>query len=153
MSKSTICGGIAGAALAACLSACVGFEHTETPASPTDPVLRSYVGEWASSALTSFPTPESCGNLRWTVASQTATSMSGQFQATCAGNLSLAGTASGTLADGYIKWEAAGTASGPLTCPFFLTGTATPDSTTTILVSYTGQTCVGPISGSEVLRR
>jgi len=62
--------------------------------------------------------------------------------------------ASGTI-DGNIRWEASGNATGlgPLTCPFSLTGTGDLQATSTIAVTYTGQTCLGPISGTEVLHR
>jgi hypothetical protein len=122
--------------------------------SPSDPALRSYLGEWASAPLTSFPTPQSCGGLRWKITSQDANNVAGEFQATCAGGISLTGAASGTI-DGNIRWEASGTAAGlgPLTCPFSLTGTGDLQATATILVTYSGQTCLGPVSGTEVLRR
>jgi hypothetical protein len=60
MPKSGFVGAIAGIVLTAVLSACVGFEHNSTVVSPSDPVLRSCLGDWASAAATVFPTPRSC---------------------------------------------------------------------------------------------
>lgn len=154
MPKSMSVAAFAGAALAVLLSGCVGFEHSSSVVSPTDPAVRSMLGEWAAAPLTSFPTPQSCGGLRWTITSQEANSIAGEFQATCAGGASLTGVASGTI-DGNIQFQASGTAAGlgPLTCPFSLTGTGDLQANTTIRVTYSGQTCLGPISGSEVVRR
>ena len=154
MPKSMSVAAIAGVALAMSLSGCVGFEHKSTVVSPSDPALRSYLGEWAAASVTSFPTPQSCGGLRWTITSQDANSIAGEFQATCAGGASLTGVASGTI-DGNIHFQASGTAAGlgPVTCPFSLTGTGDLQANTTILVTYSGQTRLGPISGTEVLRR
>ena len=140
--------------LAALASACTEFEHSAMPTSPSDATLRSYLGDWTSASVASFPTPQSCGGFTWKVTSQQGNKISGEFQATCAGGVALAGVASGTI-DGDIKFEASGTATGlgPLTCPFTLTGTGVPQGTSTILVTYTGEMCMGNISGSEVLRR
>ncbi len=145
---------IVGAALALLVGACVGFEHTTTPVSPSDPALRSYLGNWAAASATSFPTPQSCGGLQWNITSQDATHVSGEFQATCSGGITLTGVASGTI-DGNIRLEASGNATGlgPLPCPFSLTGTGVLQAASTITVTYGGQTCMGPISGTEILRR
>ena len=159
MAGSRLLAVMTGAGPALLLSACVGFESHTTTISPSDAAaLTSYVGNWTSAAglnPTSFPTRDSCGGLQWKITSQDATSVAGEFQATCAEGIALAGVASGRL-DGNIKFQASGTATGgsvPATCPFSLTGAGDIQDATTIRVTYSGQTCLGPISGTEVLRR
>jgi hypothetical protein len=53
-----------------------------------------------------------------------------------------------------VNWSAAGNA-GPsgVTCPFSITGTAAPEGVDGIRVNYSGSTCLGPISGSELLKK
>ena len=40
-----------------------------------------------------------------------------------------------------------------MACPFSLTGTAVPEGLDTIRINYNGTTCLGPVSGSEVLKK
>ena len=42
-----------------------------------------------------IPSPSACGDFKWTVTEQTATTAKGSFSATCAGDLKLAGIAEG----------------------------------------------------------
>ena len=74
--------------------------------------------------------------------------------ATCGNNLAVAGTAEATLAGQTITWSAAGnaTSAGLPTCPITLTGTAEL-GTDSIRVPYSGDTCLGKVSGVEVLKR
>lgn len=141
-------------ALAVGSSACFGFENIfSTPTSPSNSSPRSYIGTWSSQSVSSFPTPTSCGNLKWNVTSQQGTQIAGDFEATCAGGITLKGTATGTAADSIV-WAASGNAiQGAMTCPFTMNGTGTFQGTSTILVSYAGTTCVGPISGTEPIKR
>jgi hypothetical protein len=158
VSRSRFAAIATGGGLALLLSGCIGFENRST-ISPSDAAsLRSYVGEWTSAAglsQMSFPTRESCGGLKWKVTTQDSTSMAGEFQASCAGDIILTGVASGRL-DGSIRFEASGMATGgslPASCPFSLTGVGDIENPTTLRVTYTGQTCVGPIGGVEILHR
>ena len=141
-------------AFAALAGACTGFEHSLTPTSPSDAALRSYLGNWSAAGVTTFPTSQSCGGLTWKITSQQGNSIAGEFHATCAGGVELNGIANGTI-DGDIKFQASGTASGlgPLACAFTLNGTGVLQTSSTILVTYAGDTCAGPISGSEIIRR
>jgi len=138
--------------LASFMQACFGVEYGETIKST--PTSQSFVGEWRSASATGFPTPQSCSDLKWTVTSQSATQISGNFEATCAGGVKLTGTANAVL-NVNLNIDASGTATGfgSAPCLFTLTGTGVLQSDSSILVTYTGQTCIGPISGSEVLRR
>ena len=123
------------------------------------PVTTSYVGTWASAQSVGIPTPSSCGNFQWHVTSQTSASMTGDFSAVCAGNLTISGTASGqfigNLVGNMVPISATGTASlaGMATCQFSLTGTGTISNGDTLTIPYTGTTCLGPVHGTETLRR
>lgn len=158
MSRSDILPAIVAVTLSALASACAGFEQHATPTTPSETTdLRSYLGEWTSAAATSsptFPTRETCTSLKWKITSQVGNTVSGQFQATCAGGAELSGVANGTI-DGAIKFEASGGATGlgQDLCPFRISGTGTLQTTSTIVMTYSGQTCLGPISGTETLRR
>ena len=84
-----------------------------------------------------------------------ATTAKGSFSATCAGDLKVVGTAQGSLSGtNTIAWSAQGTATAPglTACGIALTGTAelTTDS---IRVPYSGDTCLGKVTGVETLRR
>ncbi|HXH05303.1 MAG TPA: hypothetical protein VNI83_01815 [Vicinamibacterales bacterium] len=129
---------------------CIGVERKSTT-SPSS--LRSLAGVWSSESI--IPSPESCANFQWRVTEQTANSLTGTFSATCAGGLTLSGTAHGTLTTATtITWSASGVASAPglPSCGFTLSGTAQLEGDR-ITVPYTGNTCLGPVSGTEVLRR
>jgi hypothetical protein len=143
-------------ALAALLfvTACVELKHTG-PTSPTE-MLQAFAGSWGSSAAVGGAgiDPGTCGNFEWQITERTSTSAAGTFKATCAGGINLIGTAQGTLNGTTVNWSAAGNA-GPsgVTCPFSITGTAAPEGVDGIRVNYSGSTCLGPISGSELLKK
>ena len=124
--------------------------------SPTEPSsageIRSYLGTWAGPAIT--PAAQSCGGLQWKITTQTGGQASGDFSATCADGVSLAGTMTATHGETSIPWAATGTATkGTATCPFSMTGTGTFQGTSNIVVNYAGTSCNGPISGSETIKR
>jgi hypothetical protein len=54
-----------------------------------------------------------------------------------------------------VTWTATATASaaGFPQCPIALSGTATIESDSQIRVPYTGTTCLGAVSGTELLRK
>jgi hypothetical protein len=142
-------------AVAVAASGCIGYERSSTNpfTSPTPIGTQGLLGTWVSSST--VITPESCNGFQWFVTSRTATAASGSFSATCANGLRLAGTATGTLlGTSTIGWEATGTAtgSGQANCPFALTATAAIEGSR-IRVPYSGTTCLGPVSGTELLRR
>jgi hypothetical protein len=130
---------------------CFDFEHKSSLA-PSASGAEALVGRWSSSNI--VPSPTTCTDFTWDVTEQTGVSASGNFSATCAGSLQLTGSARGTLAGSTVSWSANGDAQAPdlPACAVTLQGTAelTTDS---IRVPYTGQTCLGPVSGVENLRR
>jgi hypothetical protein len=138
------------AVLLAC-AGCLDFEHKST-LGPSATGSSALVGNWTSASI--IPSPSTCTDFHWDVTEQTATSASGSFSATCANTLKLAGTARGTLSGSTITWSAAGNATAPdlPSCPITLRGTAEL-TTDAIRVPYTGETCLGPVSGIENLTR
>jgi hypothetical protein len=136
---------------AASLASC-GFEH-KTSSGPTATGVSGLIGTWTSSNL--IPSPSACSDFKWNAAQQSSTSASGTFSATCAGDLKLNGTAQASLAaTGTIQWGAQGKASaaGLVSCEISLTGTAELLSES-IRIPYSGDTCLGKVSGVETLKR
>ena len=139
-------------AAAASTSACFGFERGNTPTGPTAAGSGSLLGSWTSSSL--IPTPSTCSDFKWNVSEQTGSSARGSFSATCANDLKLTGTAEGTISGSTINWSAKGVANaaGVVNCDITLKGTA-EIGVTTIRVPYSGDTCLGKVSGIETLSR
>ena len=132
-------------------AACIGYERKSTPTSPTGSTA-SLVGNWTSSNL--IPTPSSCADFKWNITEQAGNTAKGTFSATCAGDLKLTGTAQGTINGSTIEWtaNAVGNAPGLGNCQVSLKGTA-EIGVTTVRVPYSGDTCLGKVSGVESLSR
>jgi hypothetical protein len=147
---------VVGLALVAVLAAaCVETRH-EGPTSPSEVAKVLATGSWtsAATAASSVLDPGSCGNLEWKITSLTDTSASGTFKATCGGGLTLEGSAEGKLNGLAADLKASGTVTGAgISCPFSLAGTAVPEGLDKIRINYNGTTCLGPVSGSELLTR
>ena len=121
--------------------------------SSTPSLLGTYV---SASAAPTLPDPKTCGNFQYQIASQTPTSIAGTFTGQCGGGLTISGSATGTLNGTAVTLTATGTASMPgiPSCPFTLTGNGVvEDNGNTLRMPFTGQTCLGPVSGTEVMRR
>ena len=138
--------------MAASAAACIGFERKNTVTGPSAGGVGTLMGSWSSSSL--VPTPSSCTDFKWNVTEQTANTAKGSFSATCAGDLKLKGTAQGTLNGSTIEWSADGlaNAAGLANCNITLKGTA-EIGVTTVRVPYSGDTCLGKVSGIETLSR
>jgi hypothetical protein len=139
-------------ALAASAAGCIGFERKSTVTGPTASGLSTLMGNWSSTNI--IPAPGSCTDFKWNVAEQSANSAKGSFSATCAGDLKLQGTAEGALSGSTIDWKAQGigTAPGLPSCNIALTGTA-EIGIESVRVPYSGDTCLGKVSGVEILKR
>jgi hypothetical protein len=139
-------------AVALASGGCLGFERKSTVTGPTSTGMGALMGSWTSASI--VPNPASCTDFKWNVTEQTSTSAKGAFSATCANDLKLSGTAQGTLSGSIVNWSAEGsaTAAGLVSCRFTLTGTAEL-GVDSIRVPYSGDTCLGRISGVEVLRK
>lgn len=137
--------------VAVAAAGCFDFEH-KSSLGPTATGISALMGNWTSSNL--IPSPSTCTDFKWDVTQQTNVTAAGSFSATCANDLKLTGTASGALNGSSITWNAQGNATAPglASCSITLTGTAelTVDS---IRVPYSGDTCLGKVSGVENLRR
>jgi hypothetical protein len=115
----------------------------------------SLTGTWASSVPMTIPAAWSCGNFQWNITSQTDSSLSGTFSGLCAGIVVITGNASGQLSGSQVAFQISGSANvqGVITCPFTVTGTGQIEGNDAIRIPYSGQTCLGPVHGEEVLRR
>lgn len=134
-------------------TACIGFEHKSSITGPSATGTNAFMGNWSSSNL--IPSPSACADFVWNVTEQTPTSAKGSFSAKCAGDLKLSGTAEGSLTSASsLKWSATGNATAPglTSCAISLTGTAELQIDT-IRVPYSGNTCLGPVSGVESLKK
>ena len=147
----SVCGVVALAA-----AGCLGFERKSTVTAPTTTgmgALAGMMGSWTSATV--IPNPANCTDFKWNVTEQTTNSARGAFSATCANDLKLTGTAQGTLSGSVVNWSAEGTANaaaGLVSCRFSLTGTAEL-GVDPIRVPYSGDTCLGRVSGVEILRK
>jgi len=111
-------------------------------------------GTWSSATPNSESLINSCTNFQWTATQKSDTSAAGNFSATCFGVLQLTGTASGTLNNSSVTWQASGLANGGgiTDCAISLSGTATLEGDQ-IRIPFTGTTCQMPVSGTEILRK
>ena len=139
-------------AVAASSAACIGFERKSSVTGPSAVGIGTLMGSWSSSNI--IPSTGACTDFKWNVSEQTATSAKGSFSATCAGDLKLSGTASGTLSGSTINWSAQGNANAPglTSCDILLMGTA-EIGVDSVRVPYSGTTCLGPVSGVEILNK
>jgi hypothetical protein len=131
---------------------CFDFERKSTLTGPSGNGLSGLLGNWSSQNL--IPSPGTCTDFKWNASELTSTSAKGSFSATCAGDLKLQGNAEGTLSGNVITWRAQGNATAPglPSCDITLNGTAEilVDS---IRIPYSGDTCLGKVSGVESLRK
>ena len=137
----------------AAASACAGFEHKSSLTEPTAAGNNSLLGSWTSSQL--IPTPSTCTDFKWTVSEQTGNSAKGSFSASCPGDLKFTGTAQGVMTSPTaITWsaDANATAPGLTSCALKLTGSATI-GVDSIIIPYSGDTCLGKVSGIETLKK
>jgi hypothetical protein len=147
-----------GFAAASVLAAgCVQHSNmVDMPGNPTSPsgapTGPSLIGLWTTATQSAGST---CQNFQFEITSQTSDAVAGTFSAMCAG-YPIAGNASGTMNGNNvtINVSGAGSVSGVPVCPFQLTSNATiQDNGNTIVLPYSGTTCLGPISGSQTLHR
>jgi hypothetical protein len=105
-------------------------------------------------SISSIPTADSCTNFAWTVTEKTSNSAKGNFSASCQNNtLQVAGTAEGTQTGNNIAFLVNATAvSSGVSCALSLSGTAVVE-TNQVRVPYTGTSCFGNVSGTEILKR
>jgi hypothetical protein len=150
MIRTALMTALTAAALAS--GACFEFSSTVTTPSGSAGAATQLVGGWASTSITAAQ--NSCTDFNWSVTQTSGNTAIGTFSATCFGNVSVSGKASGSLADAVLTWSATATAvvPGVTTCPIALSGTAQMVGDT-ITIPYSGTTCLGPVSGTETLKK
>lgn len=133
---------------------CVGYQSKTTMTGPTAAGVNAMMGNWTSATASVIPAAASCTDFKWNATEQTSSSAKGTFTASCAGDLKVAGTATGTLNGTVIDWAANANASAPgiTSCAILLAGTAEL-GVDSIRVPYSGTTCLGAVSGVEILKR
>jgi hypothetical protein len=128
---------------------------SSTPTSPSTPAVSvdAFAGTWQS--VTASTPPTGCGNLKYTVTPTGASSANVSFTATCASNITVTGSGSGTLSGSTINWSASGlVGQGGVNCPFsFPTSKATLGGDGQVLVDYSGTVCGIPVSGTETVKK
>ena len=139
---------------AAAASGCVGYSSKTTSTAPSSTSVAALMGNWASANASLIPAPSTCTDFKWNPTEQTANSAKGSFSASCAGDLKVAGTATGTLSGASINWSASANAATPAqpTCAVVLSGTAEL-GVDSIRIPYSGTTCLGTVSGVEILNK
>jgi hypothetical protein len=129
-----------------------GYER-ESTVGPTATGIMALLGTWTSTNL--VPSPGGgCSDFQWNATQQSGNTASGAFSATCTGGLRVTGSANGTLTGSTVAWNAQATASLPNlpSCPVTLSGTAEL-AVDSIRVPYSGDTCLGRVTGVEVMRK
>jgi hypothetical protein len=134
--------------------------RTTTPTSSAAAVSgQSLVGTWTSvnkisaQAGTLPASLSQCSNMVLTITSQTATLATGSLTMVCPGDINVAGTITGQLGGANIPINYTGTATqGGQNCPFVMNGTGYPLGGDNFRFEYTGNSCLGPIYGTELLR-
>ena len=125
-----------------------------SPTPTTTASLDSFAGTWKS--VTASTPATGCGDLKYTITPTTSTTAAVSFTATCASNINVTGSGSGTLSGSAINWSSSGLVSqGGVNCPFTFTNskaTLGADGTT-IAVNYTGTVCGIPVSGTENVKK
>ena len=149
--------------VAAALVLSVGCEFTRrTGQNPLEPTQNSPSGSSANGSMVGFwiasqpaandTSKPTCGQFAWSVTSQTPNSVSGTFTAVCLESL-VAGNASGTRTGDQVAIVVTATANlagNPCNATINGNGVIVGEE---LHVTYSGQTCLGPISGFEILRR
>ncbi|HUF23643.1 MAG TPA: hypothetical protein VMN81_05900 [Vicinamibacterales bacterium] len=146
------------AAMAAVAMVSAGcFEFSRNASSITGPSAPNFsvsalAGTYRS--INSIPSADSCTNFTWSVTEKTSNSAKGNFSASCQANtLQVTGTAQGTQSGNNIVFQVNATAtSGSVACAISLSGTAVIE-TNQVRVPYTGTSCFGSVSGTEILKR
>ena len=136
-------------------SGCFDFSRNATSIlGPTGSELAVSTLAGTYRSISSIPTADSCTNFAWTVTEKTSNSAKGSFSASCQNNtLQVAGTAQGTQTGNNIAFLVNATAvSGGVSCAISLNGTAVVE-TSQVRVPYTGTSCFGNVSGTEILKR
>jgi hypothetical protein len=112
----------------------------------------SMMGFWIASQPAADEVKPTCGQFAWNLASETSDSVSGTFTAVCLDS-HVSGTASAKRTANNVDIQvSAGAVISGVPCSATITGTGVIVNDE-LHVTYTGQTCFGPVSGFQILRR
>jgi hypothetical protein len=126
------------------------FENSETTPSIVTPQMLT--GSWNSVAIETKRT-DTCTRFAWMVTQVSGDTATGPFTATCRASVLVTGTASGTLDEKTLTWSATATATVQgKACPIALSGTGSFDGLQ-LRLPFDGTTCVGDVTGTEILRK
>jgi hypothetical protein len=145
------------ASLIAAATLATGCEllNRDRDANPTGPgatnvSLDVFAGTWTSAAT---PSATTCGNISYTVTPM-GSSANVTFAATCAGNIQVNGTGSGTVKGTALEWSAQGlVGQGGVNCPFTFTNGKAVEDPAGIKITYSGTVCGIPVSGTEIVKK
>ena len=129
---------------------------TTTATATGSALMGGWTGDAAPTAAALAGT--SCGDFKFTITTETSTNIFGTFTASCSGNLTLSGNISGLIdASGTsvaVTAIGVGNMPGVSNCAFTFSGTGTvEDNGYTLRIPFSGNTCLGPVSGVQVLRK
>ena len=129
---------------------------TSTPTSPSTPTanMSQFAGTWQS--VTASTPATGCGNVSYTITPVSSTSANVSFTATCAANITVTGSGSGTLSGSEIDWSASGlVGQGGVNCPFSFSNSKAvlASDGSTIAITYSGSVCGIPVSGTENVKK
>jgi len=130
------------------------FEFLNSASTAPTPTVNLLGGNWQSATDDATALLTSCTNFVWNATEETSTNVSGTFSATCFNVMQVSGSAQATISGSTITWSASGVSNGGATgnCPISLSGTATVTDTE-IQIPFSGTTCLGPVTGSEILTK
>lgn len=116
-----------------------------------EPAMEAFSGDWGSIAASAAS--NACTDFSWRVTDVTITGATGEWSARCLTAIPVNGTATASVVDGEVRWTAtgAGTIEGA-SCPVALAG-ASGLANGQLRISYSGTTCLGQVSGTEILRK
>jgi hypothetical protein len=139
-----------------------GSSSSPSPAAPSSSSPASststespFAGTWASGTIGNLPNISSCTNLQWQISNLSPTSVAGSVSAVCVGSVNVTANLTGQLeGEDIVHLTANGQAvASGITCGFSLTGVGHRESNVSVRLQYQGTTCLGPVSGSELLRK
>ena len=114
----------------------------------------AFSGVWGSSTIAGLPLG-TCSDVKWTITTQTATTVAGSVTASCSSGVTVAANLSGTMVNENtmnLTTNGTLTAAG-VPCQFNINGTGTRQANDAMKVDYSGTYCFGTVQGSEILHK
>lgn len=132
-----------------------GGSSTSTSSPAPESTGSVFSGTWGSGTFPGLPNTSSCTNLQWSISKLADTSVAGTISAVCGGSVTVTADVTGQLKDSdTVDLTANGSAVAVgITCGFQLTGVGHRETNDSMRLDYQGTTCLGPVTGTEMLRR